>query len=151
QEHNQRYFSSELVPQADDIHRVIKLVSSVGNNELFNEESEGITPRQINYYKHAAKLLGLVKSNGFVLQPLGWKVFYAQNSKEKISLLAEAFENSDCGWAWMKYCGVEKITEIDESTAAAFLIEKANGLAVDTAKRRSKTLFSWVKEFKAAL
>ncbi|MDU7770003.1 MAG: DUF6575 domain-containing protein, partial [Serratia marcescens] len=89
QEHNQRYFSSELVPQADDIHRVIKFVRSVGNNELFNEESEGITPRQINYYKHAAKLLGLVKTNGFVLQPLGWKVFYAQNSKEQISLLAE--------------------------------------------------------------
>lgn len=151
QEHNQRYFSSELVPQADDIHRVIKLVGSVGNNELFNEESEGITPRQINYYKHAARLLGLVKTNGFVLQPLGWKVFYAQNPKEQISLLAEAFENSDCGWAWMKYCGVERITEIDESTAADFLIEKANGLAVDTAKRRSKTLFSWVKEFKSAL
>ncbi|MBK0015951.1 hypothetical protein JMT66_20345 [Kosakonia cowanii] len=148
QEHNQRYLSSDLVPQADDIYRVIKLVDSVGNNELFNEESEGITPRQVNYYKHAARLLGLVKKNGFVLQPLGWKVFFAKDFKEKISLLAEAFENSDCGWAWMKYCGVETIVDIDETTAIAFLIEKANGLAEDTAKRRSKTLHAWAIEFK---
>ncbi|WP_285126915.1 DUF6575 domain-containing protein [Leclercia adecarboxylata] len=148
QEHNQRYFSSELVPQADDIHRVIKLIDRVGNNELFNEESEGITPRQINYYKHAAKILGLVKSNGFVLQPLGWKVFFANDLSEKISLLAQAFENSDCGWAWMKFCGVEKIKDIDETTAVDFLIEKANGLSEDTAKRRSKTLQAWALEFK---
>lgn len=151
QEHNQRYLSSELVPQADDINRIIKLVDSIGNNELFNEVSEGITPRQVNYYKHAARLLGLVKSNGFVLQPLGWKVFFAADFKEKISLLAQAFENSDCGWAWMKYCGVETIVEIDEKTAAAFLIEKANGLADDTAKRRSKTLYAWAVEFKKNL
>ncbi|WP_337026298.1 DUF6575 domain-containing protein [Pantoea eucrina] len=148
QEHNQRYFSSDLVPQADDINRIVKLIDCAARNELFNEESEGITPRQINYYKHAARLLGLIKSNGFVLQPLGWKVFYASNHAEKMSLIADAFENTVCGWAWMKFCNVEKITDIDESTAADFLIEKANGLSKDTAKRRSKTLQAWALEFK---
>ncbi|WP_210487471.1 DUF6575 domain-containing protein [Pantoea ananatis] len=151
QEHNQRFFSSDLVPQADDIHRIIKLVNCAATNELFNEESEHITARQINYYKHAAKLLGLIKSNGFILQPLGWKVFYASEYKEKISLIADAFENTLCGWAWMKFCNVEKITDIDESTASDFLIEKANGLSEDTAKRRAKTLQAWAIEFKNVL
>lgn len=150
QEHNQRYFSSDLVPQADDIHRIVKLVDCAARSELFNEESEGITPRQINYYKHAARLLGLIKSNGFVLQPLGWKVFYASEHPEKMSLIADAFENTICGWAWMKFCNVEKIIDIDEATAADFLIEKANGLSIDTAKRRSKTLQAWATEFKKA-
>lgn len=150
QEHNQRYFSSDLVPQADDIHRIVKLVDCAARSELFNEESEGITPRQINYYKHAARLLGLIKNNGFVLQPLGWKVFYASEHSEKMSLIADAFENTICGWAWMKFCNVEKIIDIDETTAADFLIEKANGLSVDTAKRRSKTLQAWATEFKEA-
>jgi len=148
QEHNQRYFASDLVPQADDIYRVIKLIECTAKNELFNEESEGITSRQISYYKHAAKLLGLIKDNGFVLQPLGWKVYYASSNSDKLSLLAGAFENSVCGWAWMKYCDVEDVLDVELESAKDFLIEKANGLSENTAKRRAKTLKSWLTEFK---
>ncbi len=146
-EHNQRYISSELVPQANDMDRLIRLIYNLANNIPFNDKSEEITPRQINYYKRAAKLLGLLKENGFALQPLGWKLAKEENRIDQVRILAEAFENSVCGWAWMKYCNVDKITDIPPDSATNFLINKANGLSDDTAKRRSTSLISWATEF----
>lgn len=147
-EHNQRFISSELVPQANDISRLIRLIYNTANNIAFNDISEKITLRQVNYYKRAAKLLGLLKENGFTLHPLGWKLAKEDDKTAQLKILAEAFENSVCGWAWMKYCNVEKITDIDPESAPNFLIEKANGLSDDTARRRSTSLISWATEFK---
>jgi len=147
-EHNQRFISSELIPQANDLTRLMKLVTCVADNSPFNDESEGITPRQINYYKRAAKLLGLLKENGFVLLPLGWKLSMEETYIGKLRIFADAFENSVCGWAWMKYCNVDRIIDVDPDSATEFLINNSSGLSEDTAKRRATSLETWATEFK---
>ncbi|ELK0757892.1 hypothetical protein RUR77_004873 [Klebsiella oxytoca] len=148
-EHNLETIPSSQVPQADELTRLITLTKRISNNESFTEESEGITHRQINYYKTAAELLGLIKPQGLILTPLGWKLALASTDKEAYSILAESFENSDCGWAWLKYTNAESIYDIPPDTAAAFLISKSIGLSESTAKRRATTLKTWITEFNA--
>lgn len=148
-EHNLETIPSSQVPQADELTRLIRLSKRISNNESFTEESEGITHRQIKYYKTAAELLGLIKSQGLILTPLGWKLALAATDKEAYSILAESFENSDCGWAWLKYTKAESIYDIPPDSAADFLISKSIGLSESTAKRRATTLKTWINEFKA--
>jgi hypothetical protein len=145
---NQRMVSSLLVPQANDLGRVILFVKSLAQGEYFNASSEEITPRQILYYKSAARLLGLVKSNYSILTPIGNKLAMAATVAEQYQIVAERFETSDCGWAWLKYCEVDSVYDLDSSTAAQFLINMTFGLSENTAVRRATTLKQWVDTFK---
>lgn len=148
-EYNLETITSSKVPQADELSRLITLVKKLSNNEPFNEESEEITHRQVNYYKTAAFLLGLVKQNGLILTPLGWKVALASTAKEAYVILAECFENSECGWAWLKHTQSKSVYDLDPNTASDFLLTKSLGLSESTAKRRATTLKSWINEFKS--
>lgn len=148
-EYNLETITSSKVPQADELSRLITLVKKLSNNETFNDESEGITHRQVNYYKTAAFLLGLVKQNGLILTPLGWKVALADSEKQAYLILAECFENSECGWAWLKHTQSKSVYDLDPDTATDFLLTKSLGLSESTAKRRATTLKSWINEFKS--
>ena len=148
-EYNQEAIQSNKVPQADELSRLITLAKKISNNEFFTAETENITHRQINYYKTAASLLGLVKPYGLILTPLGWKLALASTDKEAYGILAECFENSECGWAWLKHSKAETIYDINPDTAVDFLLNKSLGLSEETAKRRASTLKKWITEFKS--
>ena len=48
----------------------------------------------------------------------------------------------------MKNQGVNSILDIDPNSATQYLLDNANGLSEDTAKRRASTLKRWVNVFK---
>ncbi|WP_146001349.1 DUF6575 domain-containing protein [Chimaeribacter arupi] len=150
-EYNQTVIPSSKVPQADELSRLITFVKKISENQPFTAETENITPRQINYYKTAAGLLGLIKSHSLILTPLGWKLANTDSTHQAYDLLAESFENSECGWAWLKYDNKKKIIEVNPETATNFLLEKSMGLSEATAKRRASTLRRWIEDFKTYL
>lgn len=146
-EYNQKYISSAIIPQADEVERIIRLVELKANGGVFNYETESITYRQVSYYQTAARILGYIKRNGTVT-PAGYKLSTMGSERLKLLDLMEKFELTDCGWAWMKCCGVDKIIDIDTGTAKNFLLEYSVGLSENTAIRRARTLERWLREFK---
>lgn len=146
---NQRQVSSEFIPQANELDRVIKYVVCKAKQHTFNAISEDITERQILYYTTAAKILGLVDSQ-YLITPSGRKLAEFETAKERINFIAERFEVTECGWAWMKYADVDSVYSLTPDTAAPFLIQFARGLSEDTARRRSSTLVKWLTQFKEA-
>lgn len=132
---------TDQVPQADDIHRVLKLVQlAVAHAEISGESLE-ITPRQVNYYKQAARLLGFLDE-----QNTPTAVAYRLASRatdERLLLTAVQFEGSRCGWAWVQWSQATSLRDVDPSTAETFLISVAPDLSESTARRRAKTLRSW--------
>lgn len=146
-EYNQRNISSDLIPQADEVCRIIKLVKSKSEGKLFNSETENIVPRQIMYYQTASKIMGFTKPNG-ILTPIGHRLAEAKTEKEQYTIILERFEITDCGWAWMKHCEVNNVCDIPKGTAANFLINRSKGLKESTARRRARTLESWLLKFK---
>lgn len=145
---NQRKVSSLLVPQANDLGRVILFIKNLAQGEHFDSSSEEITPRQIVYYKTAARLLGLVRNNHTILTPIGHKLAMSATEREQYQIVAERFETSECGWAWLKYSEVDSVYDLDSSTAAQFLTTMSFGLSENTAVRRATTLKQWVDTFK---
>lgn len=147
-EFNQMVVTSDNVPQADDISRVIFYVHCKSMGEPFNSETEHITPRQISYYETAARILGFATKSG-VLTPVGHRLAEAYgNEVDSYKIIIDRFETSICGWAWMKYSEVKSVCEIDSSTAADFLLECSKGLSEQTARRRATTLKNWIEKFK---
>lgn len=142
------YLDSSMVPQADSLSRIKKYLSIVADQRVVKSNELGVDPRQVSYYKDACKILSLVHDYSS-LTPLGLKVALSQNEEEWLKILQRQFEESDCGNLWMLNQKVESILEIDETSAAEFLIKNCNGLSDSTSIRRSKTLKSWVKVFKA--
>jgi len=60
--------------------------------------------------------------------------------------LADRFESTDFGWAWMTWARVQYMTELNPETAADFLINSVPDLNETTAKRRASTLAKWLTE-----
>jgi hypothetical protein len=146
-EFNQKSVSSENIPQADEISRVIKYVNAKADLKPYNSETENITDRQILYYESAARMLGFTDKIG-MLTPAGWRLsLYRDNEIEQYKIIVERFETSLCGWAWMQYSGVKSIYDVNPDSSEEFLLQYAIGLSPDTAKRRAKTLRHWLTRF----
>lgn len=87
------------VPQANLIEQVFKIVELKWKDKHLDRFSTGLDERHIQYYIHAAKILGFLNSNGSV-SALGQQVAESDNDK-RLRIAARSFESSHCGWAWI--------------------------------------------------
>lgn len=137
---------SYQIPQANIIEKLFKIVELKWHNKHLNLLSTGLTDRHILYYIHAAKILGFINSNSSV-SALGQQVAESNHDK-RLRIAARSFESSHCGWAWITWSQVKNLSELDPSTAEAFLLDKCLSLSNNTIKRRASTLRKWVEILK---
>lgn len=133
------------VPQANDIDKVIEVLGLMDAGTPLAPDSikDLTTDRQIRYYTDAAYAYGLATKDR-QLTSAGHFVISHTNKESQYQILADRFESTDFGWAWMKWAGVEYMTDLDPDTAADFLIASASSLSEVTARRRASTLRHWL-------
>lgn len=141
------YLNSTMVPQADSFESIRLYLQLLHNNGVVTEGSFGKTERQVSYYRDACRLLSLIHEYN-TLTPVGLKAINADDEAVFVQIIRTQFENTDCCNIWMIKQQVESVLEIDENSAADFLIENCSGLSENTARRRSQTLVSWIRKFK---
>lgn len=143
---------SRDVPQANNLERVldfasllIQYPSSLPSVRQKFLEIDGITDRQFSFYRRAVEILGLADERErpttacFILNRLP--------PRAKMRFLAYQFISSNVGAAWFNWQNANDLSEIQPKTATEFLIEVCPSLSEATAKRRAKTLESWLKIF----
>jgi hypothetical protein len=135
-----RRLDTGSVPQADNIERVFRLLELKRANTEVTPYTLEVVPRQVAYYKQACRLLGYL-NNDNELTTAGSQLL-GLNHEDRLRTTSVQFEQSECGFAWIRWSGVTNLTEIDASTAAQFLRE-ASLLGETTAPRRAGTLRSW--------
>lgn len=140
------YISSIKVPQGNDIDKVFLYIDLKWNNEPITAENLKVNARLVDYYKHSALILGLLEFNG-ELTPQGQRVALS-DLPTKYRITANAFEASECAWAWMNHCDITSLADIDPGTAEDFLTKCCPSLTGDTIPRRANTLVSWCRQLK---
>lgn len=140
------FVDSIKIPQANELHRVIDLVvRKVDGLSITHTEIEGLSSsRQVKYYTDAAYTLGLMERNAVVTSS-GRFLARLESRESQLCFVADKFETSEVGLAWIQWAGVESISELDGASAADFINQCARGLSKDTAKRRASTLQKWLK------
>ncbi|NLQ23418.1 hypothetical protein HGO26_11095 [Shewanella sp. S-1] len=141
------YLDSTMVPQADNLDRIKLYLGLVAENQIVTSDNLKVDPRQVSYYRDACQLLSLTHSYGKIT-PIGYKALMADNEEDFLKIIQRQFEEMECGHIWMTEQNVTSMLEINENTAAQFLIKNCNGLSDNTSKRRAQTLSSWVRKFK---
>ncbi len=134
---------TDKIPQANDIEKVITILE-------YKQEGTFITPalidvtsdRQVLYYMGACYTLGLLTKNGFLTSQ--GRLLLSKEGDERYIVLADRFESSDFGWAWISWSNVKSMIELDPKTAVDFLKAVVPGLSKDTGKRRATTLIKWL-------
>lgn len=137
------------IPQADNLTKVLMLSDALRRGAVNLEYELSVSARQVNYYKHAARILGIIDDNnvltnqGYYLAGLG--------HDDRVEYARVLFETSRVGSSWMMFLEVTSALDIDVDTAVPFLQQvcRADTLSAETMHRRSRTLVSWVEEFQA--
>ncbi len=137
-----------MVPQANDLDRIKKYLDILKSDNVVTEDRLGVSERQINYYRDACYLLGLINEKYNYLTPIGNRITEITDQNEYLKILKRQFENSECGYLWMKNQQVATILDIDPDSAEQFLLDNASGLSNTTSRRRASTLKIWVTKFK---
>lgn len=135
------YISSIKVPQGNDVEKIFKLVELKWNNESVDSTSLSVEPRLVSYYKQSAHILGFLEYNG-ELTPQGQRIALS-DIDTKYRITANAFEASECVWAWISYFDLTSLSEIKPKTATEFLTKRCPNLSGQTIERRANTLSSW--------
>lgn len=138
------FVDSIKVPQANDLDRVITVVCRKAEGlSLDHEHIEGISSkRQVRYYTDAAFTLGLLERNTAITSA-GLFLASLETQIQRYKFLADRFESSDVGWAWIRWANVSSLNQLDPATASVFIRECVKGLNDETSDRRGTTLFRW--------
>ncbi|KKZ53907.1 DUF6575 domain-containing protein [Haemophilus haemolyticus] len=145
----ENHLDSSMVPQANSLDLVKNYVGALKKRGIVTvDDLTGLTTsRQVLYYKDACRILNLIK-DGY-LTPQGQRIAELDVRSEWLAIIKSEFENSYCGYLWMKSQNVSSVTDItNETSAIQFLKEKATGLSENTSERRARTLINWLREFK---
>ena len=145
----ENHLDSSMVPQANSLDLVKNYVDALKKRGIVTvDDLTGLTTsRQVLYYKDACRILNLIK-DGY-LTPQGQRITELDVRSEWLAIIKSEFENSYCGYLWMKSQNVSSVTDItNETSAIQFLKEKATGLSENTSERRARTLINWLREFK---
>jgi hypothetical protein len=135
---------SIVVPQADDLQRVFRIVEQLCDHREILASDFGITPRQIGYYMHAGRILGLLTESGGVT-PAG-RLVARLGAEERLRATVVHFESSACGEAWIRWSNGRTLLDVSPDTALDFIVACVPQLSIHTAKRRAQTLMAWYKE-----
>lgn len=134
---------SSQVPQADDLHQVLKValaVVSEGLDKTALGAKFGLGLRNVNYYLAAARILGLLDAAN---EPTRRAMAITGVSQaEMLRAVAVYFEDSKVCREWLRWASVSRLSDLDPGSASAFLTARLSG---DTATRRSKTLRGWLQ------
>ncbi|MDO8826973.1 DUF6575 domain-containing protein [Methylophaga sp.] len=141
------YLDSTMVPQADSLERLKLYLQILEQNGFVTSELLNMAPRQVSYYRDACEILGLIHDYS-KLTPIGAKALHSPTEQEYINVIQRQFEETECGFLWMRNQNVNNIVDINEETATEFLIHNCNGLSDSTSSRRAQTLKAWVRKFK---
>lgn len=137
-------------PQADSFERVIDLLNLLDIRDLEKDEITtryDFTERQTDYYTRATMYLDLVEigeENGntvFRLSSIGKNLVKRKSREKTLELIRILLADSIFFYTFRKTLELGRIPDT-ETTAS--IIESATGLSGETAKRRSRTLKSWI-------
>jgi hypothetical protein len=99
------------------------------------------TKRQVSYYKHAAKVLGLL-GDFDRLTPSGEQLPRLSGA-QRLAVACVKFESSRCGAEWIRWADKATLLEVPLESAESFLAEAVVDLSEATVKRRAATLMRW--------
>ncbi len=132
---------SSEIPQADDLGRLFRLLDLLRDGVEVTPEALEVTPRQVNYYRHAGRILRLLSEEN-TLTGAGEQVARLPLEQRRMSV-AVLFEESDCGSAWINWSRVSTLVELKPESAEDFIRAAVPTLSPVTARRRAQTLTAW--------
>ena len=138
----------EDVPQANTVRQVFQAVDAMlAHGVVTHEDIDEInSKRQVNYYKHGARVLGFFDEDN---QPTGRaRSLIGRSHDERLAITAVYFEDSPIGRAWRTWAGADHLYDIDPNTAQTFLEGCVHDLTNTTPGRRASTLRAWFAELK---
>ncbi len=142
--------ASRDVPQANDLHTVCDLIALVN---VGIEAKETLTAqlvlvsREIDYYKHAARILGFAQFEppDFQLTESGRRYLGVLRSEQKRATLASAVREAEVFRELLKELQGREPTKENVSD---FLMRRTS-LNRTTARRRADTIVAWLKQTSA--
>lgn len=138
---------SRDIPQADRLEKVVHLVALISDGSLVGPVDIGMsTTRQLDYYKRAAKILGLLDEDSEPT-PAG-KHLLRLGAPEQWRLLSVLFETSRCGAAWVEWSGGRTLLDVEPGSARDFVLQRGIGVNGETVGRRVQSLRSWLDTFR---
>ncbi|MGK3988468.1 hypothetical protein WME99_35825 [Sorangium sp. So ce136] len=136
-----RTIESVDIPQANNLDRVFQIVQLIAGGDEVDAEVLEIEPRQVAYYRRAAKILGFLTESE-ELTAAG-RLIARLASGDRLRAAVVHFESSVCGDAWIQWSKGRTLLDVKPETAAEFIIASVPGLSEDTARRRAQTLNAW--------
>ena|SRR6266481_2817945 len=134
------------VPQANSLHRVCDLLALVDagiekKQELMRQL--GLVERELDYYKHAARILGFAHfvPPEFYLTENGKGYLKGLRSEEKRAVLASAVREANIFKGLLSQFQEKELTK---ENVSSFLMGKTE-LNRTTARRRADTMLAWLK------
>lgn len=135
------------IPQANRLDRVGELIALIAagiKTERELAERLGIVPRQVKYYKEAARILDLGEredGRGFRLSDRGNAYLAATRPNQKFALLAEAVRAST---VFKVLLDQSTEAELNKHNITSFL-KRVTSLSGSTPARRADTIVAWLK------
>lgn len=142
---NQRRVESTEVPQADDLNKLFRMLVLMNEGEINLGYHLSLSPRQVNYYKHASRVLDLLNESGSITSRGHYLINLSQADRYDVAMML--FESSSVGFAWLRYSEVLSALDLDPESAESFLKSQCSNLAPATVGRRAQTLRYWVTVF----
>lgn len=139
-------FPTVDIPQADNILLVGDLLALVdaGIDDRKSLSTQlGIVPRQVNYYKHAARILGFAeeKDKSFVLTKAGKEYLLMKRPAEQEAIMKKAVLESPI---FKELLSRFDPGELNKRDISKFIRERSY-LSPQTAMRRAGSIFAWLK------
>jgi hypothetical protein len=106
-------------------------------------EDLGVVMRQVQYYSHAARILGLLDDDGEPT-PLGRRLIVL-DTRARVREAAAGFAQSSVGKAWVAWSG-RPVDGLRPETAERF-VRAVSDLEDSTVRRRAMTLRAWIGLF----
>jgi hypothetical protein len=144
---NQQRVGSIEVPQANDLNRLFRMLELIKNGVDNIGHELSLSPRQVKYYKQAARILDLLNENDSITSRGSYLLNIPQVERYKVAMLL--FESSPVGFAWLCYSNQQSVMTLDPESALGFLQSRSSNLSANTIERRSKTLRAWVLTFQS--
>ena len=141
--------SSELVPQVDNLTRIVDVVRILASRRELSEETLGIAQRHVDYAKQAARALNLLTETG-ELTKAGTAMARLPPGRV-VTFLVGQFETSIFGRAWIAWSGATGVKDLNPETAWDFLRKRAGWTREGMIKRRGRTLRRWAVDLKSGV
>ena len=136
------------IPQADTLDLIVELLATAwmgGSQRAKLVAAElGVVPRQVTYYRQAARILGLAKLKGETLKltDSGNALMSATGVSERHALLGEAVLNTPLIRSLLRDRRTEELSPHNVEQ----YIRRNSSLSGATVPRRAHTLLSWLKQ-----